>query len=128
MIPPLPVISPLFFAASVIPGEEAFQDPERDETIRRSEEAVRAAVPVAAADRDRTIYHYHAPANWMNDPNGTIFYKGWYHLFYQQTPDSAESGIKYWGHARSRDLVHWEDLPIALWPSISSGEESIWSG
>lgn len=87
---------------------------------------VRAAIPVAAADPDRPLYHYHAPARWMNDPNGPILYKGWYHLFYQLTPDRDDSGIKHWGHARSRDLVHWEDLSIALSPT--PGEDSIWSG
>lgn len=64
----------------------------------------------------------------MNDPNGPIFYRGYYHLFYQLTPFSDESGIKYWGHVRSRDLVKWQPLPIALWPSTELGEESIWSG
>ena len=103
-------------------------DPERDAAIREADAAIRAAVPVAAADPNRPLYHYRAPAQWMNDPNGPIFYKGWYHLFYQSTPTSADSGVKYWGHARSRDLVHWEDLPTALWPSVSQGENSIWSG
>ena len=64
----------------------------------------------------------------MNDPNGPIFYNGFYHLFYQLTPFSDESGIKYWGHVRSRDLVKWEHLPIAIAPSNDLGEESIWSG
>jgi beta-fructofuranosidase len=64
----------------------------------------------------------------MNDPNGPIFYQGYYHLFYQLTPFSDASGIKYWGHVRSRDLVKWEPLPIALWPSTELGEDSIWSG
>lgn len=64
----------------------------------------------------------------MNDPNGPIFYKGFYHLFYQLHPFSDASGPKYWGHVRSRDLVKWEHLPIALCPSVESGEAEVWSG
>ncbi len=64
----------------------------------------------------------------MNDPNGPIFYKGWYHLFYQLHPFSDGDGPKYWGHVRSRDLVKWEPLPIALWPSSELDETGVWSG
>ena len=99
-----------------------------NETIIRATAAVEAAVPRAQADPTRPIFHITSPAQWMNDPNGPIFYKGYYHLFYQLTPFSDESGIKYWGHVRSRDLAHWEPLPIALWPSGELGEDSIWSG
>ena len=53
---------------------------------------------------------------WMNDPNGMVYYKGEYHLFYQYYPDSAVWGPMHWGHAISNDLVHWEHLPIALYP------------
>ena len=100
----------------------------RDAAIARADAAIRAAAPVAAADPDRPRYHFRAPAQWMNDPNGPILYKGWYHLFYQSNPFGAESGPKYWGHARSRDLVRWEDLPTALWPSETQGEREVWSG
>jgi beta-fructofuranosidase len=98
------------------------------EALIRATSAVEAAVPRAQADPARPIFHVTAPAQWVNDPNGPIFYKGAYHLFYQLTPFSDESGIKYWGHVRSRDLVKWEQLPIAIAPSDNLGEESIWSG
>ena len=91
-------------------------------------EAVSAAIPRAEADADRPVYHFRPPAQWNNDPNGTIFYKGWHHLFYQHNPFEAKWGHMHWGHARSRDLVTWEHLPIALWPSIEKGEEHVFSG
>jgi len=99
-----------------------------NEALIRAEAAVKAATPRAQADPAHPIFHVTAPAQWVNDPNGPIFHKGFYHLFYQLTPYSDESGIKYWGHVRSRDLAKWEHLPIALAPSGNLGEESIWSG
>ena len=104
------------------------QDARRDAAIAKADAAVRAATSQAAAEADRPTFHYHAPAQWMNDPNGPIFYRGWYHLFYQSHPFGAGSGTKHWGHARSRDLVHWEEMPTALWPSQELGEGEIWSG
>lgn len=64
----------------------------------------------------RPQFHFSPPANWMNDPNGMFFYAGEYHLFYQHYPDSNVWGPMHWGHAISKDLVHWEHLPIALYP------------
>ena len=90
--------------------------------------AVQEAIPIASADPDRPAYHFHPPANWNNDPNGTLFYNGWHHLFYQLNPFGASIANQHWGHARSKDLVNWEHLPIAIWPSRDKGERAIYSG
>ena len=96
--------------------------------IQKAMESVAAAIPQAEADPTRPVYHFRPPANWMNDPNGTIYHNGIYHLFYQHNPYGDEWGHMHWGHSRSTDLVHWEHLPIALWPSLELGEEHCFSG
>lgn len=96
--------------------------------LQKAMESVEAAIPTAAADPERPIYHFHPPANWNNDPNGTMFYRGWHHLFYQFNPYGPLWGHMHWGHARSRDLVNWEHLPIALAPSEDKGETAVFSG
>ncbi|MEQ8677043.1 MAG: glycoside hydrolase family 32 protein [Aggregatilineales bacterium] len=81
------------------------------------------------ADPARPRFHYLPPSNWMNDPNGLIQWNGAYHLFYQYNPDGAFHANMHWGHAVSRDLVHWEQLPIALAPTPGSvDEDGIFSG
>ncbi len=64
----------------------------------------------------RPQLHFTPDAHWMNDPNGMVYYDGEYHLFYQYYPDSTVWGPMHWGHAVSTDLVHWDHLPIALYP------------
>jgi beta-fructofuranosidase len=79
-------------------------------------------------DLHRPIYHFLPEKNWMNDPNGTIFYKGEHHLFYQYNPYGYKWDHMHWGHAKSKDLIHWERLPIALYPSNELGELHCFSG
>ena len=92
-----------------------------ENTLKDSSGELREAM---AGDPHRPLYHFTAPANWMNDPNGPIFWKGWYHMFYQYNPNEARWGDIHWGHARSADLVHWEDLPIALTPSPDGPDQA----
>jgi beta-fructofuranosidase len=77
----------------------------------------------------RPRYHFLPLANWMNDPNGLIQWKGVYHLFYQYNPDAPGFGLMHWGHASSTDLVHWRHLPIALAPTpLGPDKDGSWSG
>ncbi|BDI31121.1 hypothetical protein CCAX7_31720 [Capsulimonas corticalis] len=101
---------------------------ERTRLLASAMEAIRAAVPTAEADARRPAYHFHAPAQWMNDPNGPIYDKGWHHIFYQFNPYGAKWGNMHWGHARSKDMVNWEQMSAALWPSKSAGEDHVYSG
>lgn len=60
--------------------------------------------------------HFSPKAHWVNDPNGMVYYKGTYHLFFQHYPKGTVWGPMHWGHAISKDMIHWKELPIALYP------------
>ncbi|WP_077624520.1 glycoside hydrolase family 32 protein [Sediminibacillus massiliensis] len=102
---------------------EIFQD-----RIKDAEEAVSRLKDSVKEHQWRLRYHVVPPAGWMNDPNGFCFYKGEYHLFYQHHPFGPEWGPMHWGHVKSKDMVNWEYLPIAMAPSEDYDKDGCFSG
>ena len=76
----------------------------------------------------RPVYHFTPQKNWTNDPNGLIYLNGVYHLYNQQNPFENKWGHMSWGHATSRDLVHWKHLPIAIPEKVDTDTTWIFSG
>ena len=88
----------------------------QEEQLRSNQELNRFSVSrqVLSVDPYRPIYHFVSPESTMNDPNGLCFWQGLWHLFYQAYP--PEDPRQHWGHAVSKDLIHWRDLPYAIRP------------
>jgi len=77
-----------------------------------------AAPSKLASDPRRPQFHLLPARNWMNDPNGPIYWKGKYHMFFQYNPNAAVWGDMHWAHAISPDMIHWSHLPVALAPTL----------
>lgn len=84
-------------------------------------------VDVSFTEKYRPQFHYTPKINWMNDPNGLVYYEGNYHLFHQYNPFGNQWGYMSWNHAISDDLVHWKHQPVAI-PYGKEEEEAIFSG
>ncbi|MCY4435802.1 MAG: glycoside hydrolase family 32 protein [Chloroflexi bacterium] len=109
--------APRYTFADTLDAQEAQL---RDNPLVRRMAASRQAL---AGDPHRPLYHFVSPENRLNDPNGLCFWQGRWHLFYQGYP--PEDPRPHWGHAVSDDLIHWRDLPYAIYPDP---EESCFSG
>ncbi len=86
----------------------ALQAIAQSDTIKGTEDLYR--------EKHRPQFHFSSRRGWNNDSNGLVFYQGEYHLYYQHNPYGWDWGNMHWGHAVSTDLVHWQELPIALYP------------
>lgn len=120
-------------------GAESSAMPEQVERFRRvvksgdvetfSKAALALRRWMIRSDPHRPIYHFTGPESWINDPNGVIYHEGAYHLFYQFDPIvDGKRSKRCWGHAVSRNLVHWKDWPVAIWPDSKYDRGGVYSG
>lgn len=81
-------------------------------------------------DADRPRIHYRPAKGWINDPNGLVWFRGYYHIFYQHAPhyETPWRESMHWGHARTKDFIHYEELPVALFPDRPYDRDGCWSG
>ena len=99
----------LSVAADTLPaGSKALASLRQSDTLLDAENLYREPL--------RPQFHFSPRRGWLGDPNGLVYYKGEYHLFFQYNPYGLKWGNMHWGHAVSKDLVRWQELPIALYP------------
>ncbi len=107
--------------------------PARQGPLPSAAESLRVPASRFAHDRQRPSYHAMPQANWTNEPHGLVRRGDTWHMFYQRTPNGPYKTMMTWGHLKSEDLVHWTDLPIALYPELQTSTfgfdmKGIWSG
>jgi sucrose-6-phosphate hydrolase SacC (GH32 family) len=118
---------PIFFACLLAGGLlGACERGSNQQQAQGNQATDSAAVPkvAQATENWRPAFHYAPPEHWTNDPNGLVYYQGEYHLFFQHNPFDKVWGHMHWDHAVSKDLLHWENLPVA----ISEDTAMIFSG
>jgi beta-fructofuranosidase len=99
-----------------------------DLTPENINKVMRDSAVRANTDPFRPAFHLTPPTGCMGDPNGGIYYDGWYHIFYGLQPFAYHPGGWYWAHARSKDLLHWDDMDTGLTPAFDLGLDAIGSG
>lgn len=95
---------------------------------QQANQRIKDTKALVARDPYRLDYHIMPPVGLLNDPNGFVYYKGYYHLFYQWNPFATTHGAKFWGHVVSKDLVHWEQVETALAPDQWYDKNGCYSG
>jgi len=111
------IFSTGFLAITLLAGCNSMNQMSFDtKTVKQNETSQSLWDASEYQEQYRPQIHFSPLSHWMNDPNGMVYYQGEYHLFYQYHPESTVWGPMHWGHAISKDLVHWEELPIALYP------------
>ncbi|MFC2948730.1 glycoside hydrolase family 32 protein [Virgibacillus sediminis] len=96
--------------------------------LEKVNQQVKKLKPLVGSDPYRLHYHLMPPVGLLNDPNGLVYYKGNYHVFYQWNPFETTHGSKFWGHYVSTDLVHWKEAPPALVPGDWYDKNGCYSG
>ncbi|CAI8887880.1 Sucrose-6-phosphate hydrolase [Bacillus sp. IT-79MI2] len=96
--------------------------------LQSNTEELNSLYEIANQDSWKPIYHIHPPYGLMNDPNGVSYYNNEYHVFYQWYPFGPIHGMKHWGHVKSKDLIQWERMPVAIIPTESYESHGAYSG
>lgn len=116
------ILTVLFSLASPLEAQSWKLTPENiDSAIHVSSQRIRN-------DSMHPAFHLTPPAGCMGDPNGGIYHRGWYHIFYGLNPFASHPAGWYWAHARSRDLLHWEHMEPRLTPFFDEGLNAVGSG
>lgn len=119
----------LWFSLTLCASEEEADEVEHQILLNKANASVTAAAARVTDDPLRPIFHLQTRANWINDPNGPIYFDGEYHMFFQHNPYGDSWGNMSWGHVVSRDLVTWQHLPIVLTPTPNSyDKDGVFSG
>ncbi len=122
------ILFSLLLSLAVLSFSQTFDSIHNDLLVNADASVEQAAVK-AQQDPLKPLFHLATKANWINDPNGPVYFKGEYHMFFQHNPYGDKWGNMSWGHAVSKDMVTWQHLPIALTPNPESyDKDGVFSG